>query len=136
MRNLGAHDALAQIGLAGCWLDRHIPSLSRVIYALHRQVCQAAVSCRIRLGQPGRNPQKAKRRGPIREPRLSQNALAAHAELTNQLLIRAFIFVLHIVQKPAALPNHNQQATARVEVLFMGLQMFGQIVKGLCPDDQ
>jgi len=70
VRNLGAHDALAQIGLAGCWLDRHIPSLSRVIYALHRQVCQAAVSCRIRLGQPGRNPQKAKRRGPIREPRL------------------------------------------------------------------
>ena len=53
--------------------------------------------------------------------------LAAQPKAADQRLIRAFIALLDVVEKIAALADHRQQATARTEILLMSLQMLGQI---------
>lgn len=75
-----------------------------------------------------REPRSARmRRGPgMRRPPPTQPArLMAQAELGDQRAIALGAFLAQIFQEPAALTNHHQQAPARVQVMFMHLEMLG-----------
>ena len=37
----------------------------------------------------------------------------------DQFFVAVFIFIVQIVQEPAALTNHHQQTPTRVKILFM-----------------
>ena len=58
--------------------------------------------------------------------------LSANAEAGDEVFITLLIFSLHVVEKPAPLGYHFQQATTGVIVLFVVLEMFGQILDAFC----
>src|SRR4051794_30191477 len=61
-------------------------------------------------------------------------ALAAQAEALNQLLVAADILALQVVEQAAALTDHDQETTTAVEVLLVGLEVFGQVADALGQD--
>ncbi len=60
--------------------------------------------------------------------------LVAEPELLNQLTVRVDIRPSQIVQQPATLAYHLQEATATVMVLTMLAEVFRQIIDALCKD--
>ena len=56
-----------------------------------------------------------------------QRCLAAQAKARNQLLIGGLVTSLDIIKQVPALTDHRQKAAARAEILFVRLQMLGQI---------
>src|SRR5689334_21852622 len=63
--------------------------------------------------------------------RASPNILPAQTKPLDQLAIPIFIFSVQIGQKPAAATNQLQQATPRVMIVRMGLEMFDQLFDSL-----
>ena len=61
-------------------------------------------------------------------------ALAAQAETLNELLVAADILALQVVEQAAALTDHDQETTTAVEVLLVGLEVFGQVADTLRQD--
>src|ERR1700704_3534731 len=53
---------------------------------------------------------------------------AANAELLDQALVAAFVGALEIVEKLATLRHHLQQASPRMIVLHVSLEMLGEII--------
>src|SRR4029077_5219629 len=56
---------------------------------------------------------------------LGNGVLPAQPKALDQLLVAPFVLAPEIVQQPPALPDHDQQTAARVEILLMRLQMIG-----------
>ena len=61
-------------------------------------------------------------------------ALAAQAETLDQLLVAADVLALQVVEQAAALTDHDQETTTAVEVLLVGLEVFGQVADALRQD--
>src|ERR1035437_4384603 len=71
------------------------------------------------------------------ERRLAENKSRTSANSVAQLqflrdrLIAVQIYVLQVFEQTAALADHHQQPAARTVILFVRLQMFGQMVDPL-----
>ena len=71
------------------------------------------------------------------ERRLAENKSRTSANSVAQLqflrdrLIAVQIYVLQVFEQAAALADHHQQPAARAVILFVRLQMFGQMVDSL-----
>jgi len=57
--------------------------------------------------------------------------LVAQFQFLRDRLVAAEIRGLQIIQQAAALANHHQESAPRAVVLFVGLQMLGQMVDAL-----
>src|SRR5579862_5091880 len=57
-----------------------------------------------------------------------RDALPAQSQIRNELPVPFQIFVLQVVQQPAALAHLQQQAATAVMVFLMNLQMLGQLI--------
>ena len=53
--------------------------------------------------------------------------LTAQAKTRDQVLVGGLIAGLDIIKQATTLANHRQKTTARTEILFVRLQMLGQI---------
>jgi hypothetical protein len=60
--------------------------------------------------------------------------LLSEVQGLNQLTIAFDIMITQVVQQPPPLTYQHEQATARMMVLFVNLEMFGKIVDPPCKD--
>ena len=62
---------------------------------------------------------------------MTLNYLLAQLELFRHRLVAADVGVLQVIEQAAALADHHQQTTAGAVILFVALQMLGQMVDAL-----
>src|SRR6185437_1036587 len=53
--------------------------------------------------------------------------LLAQSQLVDQIAVAIGVLALQIIEQAAALAHHQQEAAARVVILGVGLEMFGQV---------
>lgn len=66
--------------------------------------------------------------GRLRRPHLTILCLVAQAKFRDQCAVTVRAFAAQIGQQATALANHHQQSTARVQVVLMYFEMFGQLI--------
>src|SRR5690242_1807931 len=64
-------------------------------------------------------------------PRRAGQVLAAQAELFDQGRIAGLVLALEVVKQAAALGNQSEQATAGMVILFVVLEVLGQVLDAL-----
>jgi hypothetical protein len=70
-------------------------------------------------------------------PRLcsrADTALLTNSQFLDHYTISAYILCLEVIQKTPALANHSQQASARMMVFGMNLEVLRQIVNSLAEE--
>jgi len=65
------------------------------------------------------------------ERRATGRKLLAYSKPLDQALISLKIILSEIVQKPPPLPNHHKEATTRMVILHMNLEVLGEMFNAL-----
>src|SRR5688500_11753335 len=60
--------------------------------------------------------------------RVRELQLTAQPQLVDDVLVARAVLLLEVVEQATTLPDHDQQAATRVEILLVRLQMLGQIL--------
>jgi len=66
-----------------------------------------------------------------KRPKPLPQELSAQAELGEDLSISIDVFALQVIEKPAALADHHQQAAPAVVVVLVGTEMVGQMIDAI-----
>lgn len=66
--------------------------------------------------------------GRLRRPHLTILCLVAQTKFRDQCAVTIRAFAAQIGQQAAALADHHQQSAARVQVVLMYFEMFGQLI--------
>src|SRR5687768_15401617 len=67
-------------------------------------------------------------------PHARMAVLLADTELLNEVRVLRDVLALQIIEQPAALADQLQEASTRMMVLRVGLEMFGEIADALAED--
>src|SRR6516162_7747428 len=85
----------------------------------------------LQVTRPGRLAVMGYRRPAMAGTPFRNASLAAQAKALDQLPVALLILLLQIVQQPAPLADHHQQAAAGMEILLVRLEMIGQVLDAL-----